>query len=95
MGRSRGYKAPGPDMICGKLLEVLCDELLPHLAELYNAGLTLGYFARPWKGDLEVALGKPGKKDFTVYKAYRMLSLTNEMGKDQEYLGVRRFNWRA
>ncbi|CAM9418804.1 unnamed protein product, partial [Heterosigma akashiwo] len=86
VGRSRGYKAPGPDMICGKLLEVLCDELLPNLAELYNAGLTLGYFARPWKGDLEVALGKPGKKDFTVYKAYRMLSLTNEMGKDQVYL---------
>ncbi|CAN0051011.1 unnamed protein product, partial [Heterosigma akashiwo] len=24
-----------------------------------------------------------------------MLSLTNEMGKDQEYLAVRRFNWRA
>ena len=56
VGRSRGSKGPGPDMICGKLLEVLCEELLPHLAELYNAGLMLGYFARPWNGDLEVAL---------------------------------------
>ncbi|CAM9524471.1 unnamed protein product, partial [Heterosigma akashiwo] len=93
--RSKPYKAPGLDMICGKLLDVLCEELLPHLAELYNVGLTLGYFARPWKGDLEVVLGKPGKKDYKLYKAYRMLSLTNEMGKDQEYLAVRRFNWRA
>ncbi|CAN0065414.1 unnamed protein product [Heterosigma akashiwo] len=82
-------------MICGQVLQALTEELLPHVMQLYNAGLALGYHPRPWKGDLEKAAAKADKKDYTVVKAYRLLSLTDELGKDQERLGVRRFMWRA
>ncbi|CAN0054916.1 unnamed protein product, partial [Heterosigma akashiwo] len=85
-GRARVHKAPGPDMICGQVLQALTEELLPHVTQLYNAGLALGYHPRPWKGDLEKAAPKADKKDYTVVKAYRLLSLTDELGKDQERL---------
>ena len=68
--RRRGFKAPGPNMLFGRVLMEAGELLLPHLLVLYNACLALGYFPVFWKRDLEIALAKLGKAAYDVAKAY-------------------------
>ncbi|CAM9904001.1 unnamed protein product, partial [Heterosigma akashiwo] len=93
--RRRGFKAPGPDMLFGRVLMEAGELLLPHLLVLYNACLALGYFPVFWKRDLEIALAKLGKAAYDVAKAYRLICLLCEIGKDLEGLMDRRMRWKA
>ena len=58
-------------MIIERVLKECIDEVAPHLASVTNACRDLGYFPRGWKVEDGVACAKPGKKDYTLMKAYR------------------------
>uniref|UniRef100_A0A7S3Y2F4 Reverse transcriptase domain-containing protein n=1 Tax=Heterosigma akashiwo TaxID=2829 RepID=A0A7S3Y2F4_HETAK len=90
-----GYKAPGPDMIIGRVLKECIDEVEPHLASVTNACRDLGYFPRGWKVEDGVACAKPGKKDYTLMKAYRLLALLCAASKILEGMITSRVSWRA
>ncbi|KAJ8049689.1 RNA-directed DNA polymerase from mobile element jockey [Holothuria leucospilota] len=52
---------PGTDGIPFKALKLAPPALLTHLARLYTACLSLGYFPRPWKIARLTMIPKPGK----------------------------------
>ncbi|CAM9926573.1 unnamed protein product, partial [Heterosigma akashiwo] len=93
--RRGGYKTPGPDMIIGRVLKECIDEVAPHLASVTNACRDLGYFPRGWKVEDGVAHAKPGKKDYTLMKAYRLLALLCAASKILEGMITSRVSWRA
>ncbi|CAM9992835.1 unnamed protein product, partial [Heterosigma akashiwo] len=47
--RRRGFKAPGPDMVYGRVLAEAGEILMPYLRPLYNTCLKLGYIPGRWK----------------------------------------------
>ena len=51
------------------------------LADIFNASFQLGHFQKPWKLDNRIYVKKPGKDSYHTEKSYRLLSLTNIMGK--------------
>ncbi|CAN0125006.1 unnamed protein product, partial [Heterosigma akashiwo] len=90
-----GYKAPGPDMIIGRVLKECIDEVAPHLASETNACKDLGFSPRGWKVEDGVACAKPGKKDYTLMKAHRLLALLCAASKILEGMMTSRVSWRA
>ncbi|CAN0101031.1 unnamed protein product, partial [Heterosigma akashiwo] len=88
-------KAPGPDMIIGRVLKECIDEVAPYLASVTNACRDLGYFLRGWKVEDGVACAKPGKKDYTLMKAYRLLALLCAASKILEGMVTLRVSWRV
>ncbi len=83
-------KAPGTDDIPSHLLQRLLPQLTPHLVQLYNASMDLQYCPKHFKQSKTVVLPKPGKKDLTIAKSYRPISLLNTLGKALESILAQR-----
>jgi ribonuclease HI len=89
------YKSPGPDMIVGRVITAAASLIAPPFRALANGCLRLGKWPQPWKEDYAVAIPKPGKKDYTDMKAFRLLSMLSELGKAMEFLMCSRIMWRV
>lgn len=79
-------KAPGPDKVPNRALRQCKKSLSKHLAVLFNACLSKGYYPRKFKESIIFVLRKPQKPSYSTPKAYRPIALLNTMGKLLEKL---------
>ena len=82
-------KAPGYDMITGKMLKELPEKALRLLTIIYNAILRLSYYPAQWKVAQIILLPKPGK-DLEDVTSYRPISLLPVAAKVFEKLLLKR-----
>lgn len=78
-------KAPGYDLITGKVLQELPRKGVVYLTQIYNAILRIGHFPMVWKVAQIILILKPGKPAEEV-KSYRPISLLPAMSKVLEKL---------
>ena len=62
---------------------------------VYSTLLNYGYHPRCWKQATGVILKKPGKPDYSLPKAYRVISLLNCLGKVSERILAQRLSYLA
>src|SRR5579871_389498 len=78
-------KAPGPDQIPNRVLQMAESQLTEPLTNLFNNCLENGYYPQPLRCSTTVALRKPEsggeKRDYTQPKSYRPVALLNTIGK--------------
>lgn len=82
-------KAPGYDLITGKVLQELPDKGIRFLTYLFNAILRTGYFPIQWKVSQVILIPKLGKPPEEV-TSYRPISLLPIMSKLFEKLLLKR-----
>jgi hypothetical protein len=75
------FKAAGPDGIPNVVIQCAGIHITPTLLAITNASLRLGYHPSSWKVFTTITLGKPGKSDYTIPKAYQLIALENTLGK--------------
>lgn len=78
-------KAPGYELITGKLIKELPKKGVVFLTIIFNAVLRLGYFPAQWKVALVILILKPGKSPNDV-SSYRPISLLPILSKLLEKL---------
>lgn len=71
------FKAPGPNGICNIVFKRNASTLIPYLTHLFNAVFMHHTYFEPWKDFTTVVLRKPGKADYSIPKAYRLIALIN------------------
>lgn len=82
-------KAPGYDLITGRILKELPASGLLYLTQLFNAILRTGLFPPQWKVAQIIMIQKPNK-DPTDVKSYRPISLLSILSKLFEKLLLQR-----
>jgi ribonuclease HI len=88
-------KAPGPDGITNKALQIASPWIKHHLTKIFNQSLALGYYPEHFRQSTTVVLRKPGKDNYTVPKAYRPIALLNTTGKIMEAVIAKRLSYLA
>jgi DNA topoisomerase IB len=88
-------KAPGPDSIINKSLQLANPWITPHLVRIFNQSLTLGYYPSHFRQSTIVVLRKPGKPNYTTPKACRPIALLNTIGKIMDTIMAKRLNYLA
>lgn len=78
-------KAPGYDLITGKVLKELPQKAIRYITIIYNAILWLSYFPVQWKIAQIILILKPGKEVEEV-TSYRPISLLPVLAKVLEKL---------
>ncbi|KAL6152343.1 hypothetical protein ACJQWK_05935 [Exserohilum turcicum] len=86
------FKAPGPDSIANRTLQVGERLITEHLTRIVNCSLRLGYCPSHFRESTTVVLRKPGKDNYTVPKAYRPIALLNTVGKVMDAVIARRLS---
>ena len=74
-------KAPGPDKINFKILRMMWEWESDCITSMVQQAVRLGHHPEEWKRARGILLEKGGKRDFTLVKSYRVISLLNCMGK--------------
>ena len=74
-------KAPGPDRLNFKALRLLWNWDKTRIITLITQCFKLGYHPNAWKIAKGILLKKPNKPDYSIAKAYRVISLLNCLGK--------------
>ena len=87
------YKAPGPDGLPNRALQVAAPLLADHLTRLFNQSLHLNYWPTSFRESVTVVLRKPDKDDYTVPKAYRPIALLNTLSKVMEAVIAKRLSY--
>ena len=86
---TNSHKAPGYDLITGKILKELPRKAVILLTIIYNSILRLGHFPLQWKYALVIMIAKPGKPPQHT-NAYRPISLLPLLSKVFERLLITR-----
>ena len=86
-------KAPGPDGITNKALQVGIDLIAAHLTRIFNQSLKLGYCPGAFRASITAVLRKPDKPNYAVPKAYRPIALLNTIGKTMDAVIARRLSY--
>ena len=86
---------PGKDGISTSTLKKAWPSLGPAISTLYQHCLDQGWHPTPFRDASLVALPKPGKRDRSSPRAYRLISLLSVLGKGLERLIARRIAWIA
>jgi exonuclease III len=81
---TRKDKAPGPDGIPNRVLQLITGETAALIRDIFQACLDQGVHPDHFKETTVVMLKKPGKADYTDPSAYRPISLLNTLGKALE-----------
>lgn len=84
LGSFEPMKSPGPDGILPIFLQKSDGVLMPELIHLFRASFTLGYIPESWRKVKVIFIPKAGKKDKTLPKAFRPISLTSTLLKLME-----------
>ncbi|PNF19341.1 putative RNA-directed DNA polymerase from transposon X-element [Cryptotermes secundus] len=82
-------KAPGFDLITGKILEELPEKCIQKITHIFNAVLRVEYYPIQWKISQIIMLPKPGKNTKEV-TSYRPISLIPVLSKVLEKLLLKR-----
>src|SRR5271170_1342315 len=88
-------KAPGPDRISFKIVQEAFLAIPDLFYRVYSTLIDRGYHPRQWKEAIGVILKKSGKRDETVPKTYRVISLLNCLGKTAEKIIATRLSYLA
>ncbi|GBP54532.1 Retrovirus-related Pol polyprotein from type-1 retrotransposable element R1 [Eumeta japonica] len=86
-------KAPGPDGLIADLCRVAINTAEGIFLAIAKKCLSLEYFLTQCKVSHVVAIGKPGKQDYTHRKSYRPIGLLSVLGKIVEKLLVKQLQW--
>ena len=86
---------PGQDEISNAVLKKAWPVLGLHISALYKHCATTGWHPTPFRQAILVALPKPGKKDYSSPRSYRLIALLSTLGKGLERLMARRLAWTA
>ncbi len=88
-------KTPGPDFITQEII-VKAYLAIPDIFYIvYSIFINQGYHPKIWKQATGFILKKPKKPDYTIPKAYRVISLLNCLGKVSERILARRLSYLA
>jgi len=90
-----GNTTPGDDEISVPLLRMAWPILSTQITALYRACLELGHHPRPFRNADVVFIPKTGKRDQSLPKSYRPISLLRTLGKGLERLVAKRLSWIA
>jgi hypothetical protein len=85
----RTKKAPGYDLITGRILKELPEFGLKAITLIYNSVMRTGFFPAQWKVSQIITILKPGKTDDEV-TSYRHISLLPILSKLFEKLFLTR-----
>ncbi len=77
------------------LLRLAWPPLAKRLTALCRAALRLGHHPHPFRSADVVFIPKPGKRDRSLPKSYRPISLLRTLGKGIERLVAKRLSWGA
>lgn len=86
---------PGKDGVSTLTLRKAWPALGPAISSLYRHCLAQGWHPTPFRDASLVAISKPGKRDRSSPRAYRLISLLSVSGKGLERLIGRRLAWIA
>jgi ribonuclease HI len=81
-------KAPGVDRLNFRALRLLWGWDSPRIIALARQCFRLGVHPRAWKTAKGILLQKPRKADYSLVKAYRVISLLNCLGKVVEKIAA-------
>ena len=82
--RTKPDKAPGPDGIPNRVIQLLARSRIALLERLFQACWDLSYHPRAFHKAITVFIPKEGKKDYSNPSAYRPIALLNTLGKALE-----------
>ena len=89
---SSARKAPGPDRISFLIIQK-AYQIIPEIFHMiYKILIAEGYHLKCWRQGTGVILKKPGKPDYSLPKAYRMITLLNCLGKVAEKIMATRLS---
>lgn len=88
-------KAPGPDRLTLDIIQRAYSTVPQVFKTVLGALFNLGYHPLCWKEATGVVLRKPGKPDYSIPKAYRVISLLNCLGKINERIMAKRLGYLA
>jgi hypothetical protein len=91
----KGTTAPGEDSLPMLVWKKLWVHLKAWIIGIFVASINLGYYPRQWRSPKIIVLRKPGKPDYLVPGAYRLISLLNMLGKLFEAVIARRLSYLA
>lgn len=80
----KSFKSGGEDGIIPILLQNGVDILYPHLVNIFRASYALGYIPERWTTVKVLFIPKAGKKDYSMPKSFRPISLTSFLLKTME-----------
>ena len=75
------YKATGPSGLSNAVLTHCTALLTPFLGCLYRAMFHLNIYLQQWKTTTIAVLWKPNKPNYTIAKAYRLITLMESLAK--------------
>ncbi|KAL6300206.1 hypothetical protein BKA93DRAFT_717508, partial [Sparassis latifolia] len=75
------HRSPGPSKIPAIALRWTWDTIPDEVFELLSKCVRVGHHPCIWHDSIVVALRKPGKKDYTLPRAYRLIQLLDCLGK--------------
>lgn len=88
-------KAPGPDGIVNRALQIALPWIRQHLTRVFNQSLSLEYCPQHFRNSTTIVLRKPGKDNYTVPKSYRPIALLNTIGKVMDAIIATRLSYLA
>ncbi len=78
------YKAPGPDGLPPVVLKNLGSQALARLTEIYKASYLLQYLPKVWRKARVIFIPKEGKKDYSMPRSFRPITLSSFLVKGME-----------
>ena len=87
--------SPGEDEITTKAVRLAWPVLGDTIHRLYNACLTEGWHPSPFRSATLCTIEKPGKRDRSSPRSYRLIALLSVLGKGLERVIARRMAWNA
>ncbi|KAJ6439009.1 reverse transcriptase [Purpureocillium lavendulum] len=88
-------KAPGPDGIVNRALQIASPWIRQHLTRIFNQSLSLRYCPQHFRSSTTVVIRKPGKDNYTAPKSYRPIALLNTIGKIMDAIVATRLSYIA
>jgi hypothetical protein len=88
-------KSPGPDFITQDIILQAYTAIPETFLRLYTILIDIGYHPTCWKQATGAILRNKGKPDYSLPKAYRVISLLNCLGKVSERILAQRLGYQA
>ena len=79
-------KTPGPDKIINEMIKAAPPHIIDLLKDLYENCILQRYIPKIWQKTTGAVLQKPGKKDYSKPKSYRIITLSSNLLKILEKL---------